>query len=187
MCDHIDRAFPDDVPRSAFVPLTEHYTTKNHSQHKHRSLTHFLLWITIIIACFFYNGFHYVRMTFMFTTRQAKWGMRGEKTNTHDDPIVSPEVTNQSWHEDVWLCCAEEDVKRAFVHIRTQVRCSVVRLHNKTVRVCPHVCVARLSATWAQASAKLSHSQTVPALACDWKTSTAASSLRTYNHNRVRN
>lgn len=27
VCDHIDRAFPDDVPGSAFVPLTEHYIT----------------------------------------------------------------------------------------------------------------------------------------------------------------
>lgn len=31
MCDYIHRAFPDDVPRSAFVPLTEHYITNRQS------------------------------------------------------------------------------------------------------------------------------------------------------------
>lgn len=30
MCDHIYRAFPDDVPRGAFIPLTEHYIKKRH-------------------------------------------------------------------------------------------------------------------------------------------------------------
>lgn len=29
MGDHIDRAFPDDVPRGAFITLAEHCTTKS--------------------------------------------------------------------------------------------------------------------------------------------------------------
>lgn len=69
------------------------------------------------------------------------------------------------------------------MHIITLVYCSVVQIHNETVSVS----VSKvLSPSQAQTSAKLSHSQTVPALACDSKTSTAASSLRTYKHNRVR-
>lgn len=40
MCDHIYRAFPDDVPRGAFIPLTEHYIyIKNRQQLAHTDHT----------------------------------------------------------------------------------------------------------------------------------------------------
>lgn len=34
MGDHVYRAFPDDVPGGAFIPLTEHYTTQNKTKQR---------------------------------------------------------------------------------------------------------------------------------------------------------
>lgn len=79
------------------------------------------------------------------------------------------------------MCRKKGDINRTFVHIRA-LQCG----STAPLKLC--VCiVGRLAAIQALMSAKLLHSQTVPALACDSKTSTAASSLRTYRHSRTTN
>lgn len=93
MCDHVHRAFPDDVPRSAFVPLTEHCTTirTTNSGYLHT------FWVIIIAWKSCLQGM------FMWWVERETLTNTQEQTNTHNDFIASTEVTNQSRHEDVWI------------------------------------------------------------------------------------
>lgn len=91
MCDHIYRAFPDDVPRSAFVPLTEHYATKKRQSAQTLVInTLSSVWITIIIACFFFTmGFiMYAWLSYSWLDEQSE-GWEEEK-QTHMMTWLSP-------------------------------------------------------------------------------------------------
>lgn len=80
MRDHIYRAFPDDIPRCAFVPLTEHYITKK-SQLQHRSYTH--VYVTIRITWRSQVQHTFIQWAlctmFIFKTRWAKGEMKRAK------------------------------------------------------------------------------------------------------------
>lgn len=73
MCDHIYRAFPDDVPGSAFVPLTEHYMAKN-------TIDNNIAWLSILQGTFHTMGL----IMYVWYLHSRLKGKKWEEYKGHD-------------------------------------------------------------------------------------------------------